>query len=100
MAGKTIIDVSHVAALANLTLNPAEETKFASQFADTLKTVDLMNELDTSNTLPSFQVTGLSNVTREDVVNKNRVLTQNEALSGAKHVHNGYFVVPAVLHND
>jgi aspartyl-tRNA(Asn)/glutamyl-tRNA(Gln) amidotransferase subunit C len=97
MANKTVIDVSHVAKLANLPVAAADEQKFATQFTDTLKTVDLINELDTSNTPPTFQVTGLSNVTRPDQIDSTRILTQDQALSGATKTHNGYFMVPAVI---
>ena len=68
------MDVKHVAKLANLPLKPGEEDKFAKQFADTLKTVDVINELDTSKVEPTSQVTGLTNVTREDKIDKNRII--------------------------
>lgn len=100
MANNPVIDVSHVAQLANLTLSPDEVTKFASQFSDTLKIVDHMSELDTSAVAPSFQVTGLSNITREDVIDQDRILTQTQALSGAHQTHNGYFVVPSIFENE
>ncbi len=81
------MDVKHVAKLANLTLKPRDEEKFKKQFADTLKTVDVINELDTSNVEPTSQVTGLTNVTREDKIDKNRIIKIGD-----------YFKVPAVFH--
>jgi len=91
------MDVKQVAKLANLSLTPAEEKKFAKQFSETLKTINLINELDTSRVMPTFQVTGLTNVMREDKVDVSRVLSQSEVLKSAPAQHQGYFVVPAIF---
>ncbi len=91
------MDVAHVAKLANLPLKPGEEEKFSTQFDETLKTVNLINELDTQNTPPTSQVTGQKNKTRPDVIDKSRVLPVVTALSGAKKTRQNYFVVPNVF---
>ena len=91
------MDVKHVAKLANLPINSAEETKFASQFAETLKTVDLMNELDTSQVSPTYQVTGLTNVTRPDQIDTSRILSSASVLAQAQNTYQGYLVVPPVF---
>jgi len=91
------MDVKQVAALANLPLDPQTHSRLQSQFDTTLKTVAQVNELDVAGVDPTSQVTGLTNVTREDKVDPSRVLTQDQALSGAKQHHNGYFVVPSVF---
>lgn len=91
------MDVSHVAKLANLTVTPQEEAKFSSQFSDTLSTIDLINTLDTSSTSPTFQVTGLKNITRMDVIDTDSVIPQTAVLSQAHKVHNGFIVVPRVF---
>jgi aspartyl-tRNA(Asn)/glutamyl-tRNA(Gln) amidotransferase subunit C len=90
-------EVRHIAKLANLPLAPGEESKFARQFADTLKTINIINELDTSGVEPTSQVTGLTNVTREDVIDKSRILPLEEVLKRAPKSHNGYIVVPAIF---
>ena len=84
------MDVAHVAKLANLTLKSGEEEKFTKQFAETLKSVAVINELDASGIERTSQVTGLVNVTKEDVVDSSRILPPP---SGS----NGYFVVPAIF---
>jgi aspartyl-tRNA(Asn)/glutamyl-tRNA(Gln) amidotransferase subunit C len=91
------MDVKHVAKLANLPLTSTEEKKFASQFADTLKTIDLINKLDTSQVSPTYQVTGLTNITRDDEVDTSRLIPQSQVLAQAKHTHQGYLVVPPVF---
>lgn len=84
------MDVAHVAKLANLPLKPGEDTKFQHQFADTLKTVDLINQLNTTGVEPTSQVTGLVNVTRPDTIDASRILPPPTT-------HHGYYVVPAIL---
>jgi aspartyl/glutamyl-tRNA(Asn/Gln) amidotransferase C subunit len=59
--------------------------------------VDQLRELDTNQTQPTHQVTGLENVWREDKVDKQKMFTQEEALENSKATHQGYFVVPRIL---
>lgn len=63
-----------VAKLANLTISDDEEKKLAIQFEETLKTIDVINELETKDVDTISQVTGLKNVSREDVIDKSRIL--------------------------
>lgn len=90
------IDVKKVTKLANLTLTPTEETKFEKQLSDILQYVEKLNEVDVSGVEPSSQVTGLTNVTRNDDFTRD-MLTQEQAISGTENKHNGMFKVPAVL---
>jgi aspartyl-tRNA(Asn)/glutamyl-tRNA(Gln) amidotransferase subunit C len=94
------MDVKHVAKLANLTLTPDEENKFSSQFSDTFKTIEKINELDTSNIEPTYQVSNLENVFRPDQIQTDGQLSSQMILSQAPNTHKGYFVVPAVFHED
>lgn len=68
------MDVKKVAKLANLTITEDEEKKLATQFEETLKTINVINERDTVGVDPISQVTGLVNVMREDEIDKNRML--------------------------
>jgi aspartyl-tRNA(Asn)/glutamyl-tRNA(Gln) amidotransferase subunit C len=91
------MDVKHVAKLANLQLLPGEEEKFAGQFTKTIQTIDLINELDTASIEPTAQVTGLVNITRDDEIDRTRILPQIVVLSAARDTQNGYIKVPAVF---
>lgn len=91
------INVAHVAQLTNIPVTDEETHKFTDQFATTLQTVALLEELDTSAVQATPQVTNLENVYRKDKIDKARMFTQQQALTNAKHVHNGYFVVEAVI---
>ena len=53
--------------------------------------------IKTDNTEETHQVTNVVNVLREDKVDKNRMLSQEEALANAKETHDGYFLVEAIL---
>lgn len=92
------IDVAHVAKLASLPLNEEEKKKFEKQLGETLDYINQLNEIDTKGVEPTSQVTGLENVTREDVVTPS--LPQEEALKNTKSVHNGFIKVKAILGND
>lgn len=92
--------VKKIATLANLAVSPKETKIFAEQFSKTIQVIEELNEVDTKNTEITSQVTGLENITREDKVDKSRILTQKQALSQAKKTHQGYFIVPSVFKND
>lgn len=92
------IDVSHIATLANLPLSEAEKSKFEKQLAETLTYIESLQEVDTKDIQPTAHVTGLENVTREDIAHDS--LTQKQALSNAKKSHEGSFIVGAILDNE
>ena len=89
------IDVKDVAKLANLKLTSEEEKKFEGQLGDILTYVEQLQKVDTTGVEETAQVTGLSNVARNDTTSPS--LTQDEALSGAKEQHNGFVKVQAIL---
>lgn len=89
------IDVVHVAKLANLPLKPGENEKFEKQLSEILAYFEKLKEVDTKDIDATSQVTGLENVTREDIAAP--FFTQEEALSNTKSQHNGFFKVKAIL---
>lgn len=93
----TAEDVAQIAALANLSITESEKKLFAEQFSQTIEVINELNEIDTSGIIPTSQVNHLENVTRPDEIDSDRILTQAEALSGAKNVHQGFFVVKQIL---
>jgi len=90
-------EVQKVAKLANLTISPKHEEKFCEQFASVIDYISKIQTLNTSDIKETSQVTGLTNVFREDTIDKTRMFTQEAALLNAKRKHNGYFVVSAVF---
>lgn len=90
-------EVAKIAKLSNLTLKDEEISKFADQFTKTIEVVDELNEIKTSGLKPTSQVTGLTNVWREDNVDETRVLPQELALSAANRSYKGFFVVERII---
>jgi aspartyl-tRNA(Asn)/glutamyl-tRNA(Gln) amidotransferase subunit C len=93
-----ILQVQKVAKLASLPLTPDEEEKFAKELSETLDYVAQLESVDTAGVEPTSQVTGLENITRDDVIGKS--FSQEEALKNAKSTHQGYIMVPAILSED
>jgi len=94
------INVKHLAALSNLVLSPEELIEIKPQFVETLGVVDQLNEINTNETIATPQVTGLINVFRQDKIDKNRILSQSDALANANKTHQGYFVVPQLIDHE
>lgn len=64
----SINDVKKIAELARIELEPGEDARLAETISSVLEYMKILNEVDTDGVEPTFQVTGLSNVLREDVV--------------------------------
>ncbi len=60
-------DVLKLASLAQLELTDKEVDKFADEISQVLDYVELLQQVDTKGLKPTYQVTGLKNVTRDDV---------------------------------
>lgn len=88
-------EVVHVAKLAGFTLSSKEVKKFQEQLSEVLNYVEILKKAKTSGVEPTFQVTGLENVFREDKVGPS--LSQKEVLSGAKNKKDNMFRTKAVL---
>lgn len=87
----------HVAQLANIPLTQKQLETYQQQLEGVLEYISKISETDTSNVEETSQVNNLQNVYRDDVVNTDRMFSQEEALANAKNTSNGYFVVDAVL---
>ena len=89
------INVKHVAKLANLPLTPEEEEKYSDQLSKILEYIDQLNEVDTTNVEPTFNVSEQENVMGKDepVVS----LSQEETLQNTPKKENGFFVTKGVF---
>ena len=91
------LNVPHIAKLASLPIDQAEEKKLEKQLTETLTYIDMLKEIDTTKMQSTSNVTGLENVTREDVSKPS--LTQAQALSNTTSQHEGFFEVNGILDN-
>ena|SRR3989344_4595492 len=100
MSALTKKDILHVAKLSNLTLSEKEIKVFTPQLGSIIDYISSLSEVDTKNTDPTSQTTGLTNITREDKINPMRILPIDKALLNARETHNSHFKVPPVLEKD
>jgi len=68
MADLTREDVLKLARLARLTLSDEEVERYCKELTEILHYVELLQNTDVTGLEPTSQVTGLTNVTREDEV--------------------------------
>jgi len=89
-------DVLHLAQLSSLELADGEIDGLRTDISNILGYVEQLNQLDTSGVEPTYQVTGLSNVWREDKV-INYGVTREELLARSREVVDSQVKVPKVL---
>ena len=61
-------EIIHIAKLARIHLTDEEVEKFTNQLGGILEFMDKLNEVDTEGIPETNQVTGLTNISREDEV--------------------------------
>lgn len=66
MADLTREDIVRLARLARLTITDEEIEKYRAELSEILKYVEQLQSVDVSGLKPTTQVTGLTNVMRED----------------------------------
>lgn len=88
-------DVQHVARLARLELNSAEQEKFTKELNNILGFVEQLNELDTAGIEPTAHAIAVRNVFRPDRVTAS--LDPEEALANAPDRSDNFFRVPKIL---
>lgn len=89
------MDVRHIAKLASLPLKSRELKKYSSQLIRIIDYVSQLSRLDTTNTKPTYHVTGLSNITRQDKSAPG--LPVSLSLSQTPKNHQNLFVVPSII---
>ena len=96
MAKLARTDILKLAKLARLRLSDAEVDKFQEEISGILGYVDMLKNVDTGNLKPTYQVSGLVNVTRKDEV-KDYGTTQLELLKNAPDTEKAYLKVKRMI---
>lgn len=96
MSTISIEDVRRVAALAKIAITDAEAQKLAKELDAILGYVRQLDAVDTAGLEPTYQVTGLDNITRKDKV-VDYVTNRDDLLKNARKVRDGSIEVPKVL---
>jgi aspartyl-tRNA(Asn)/glutamyl-tRNA(Gln) amidotransferase subunit C len=89
-------DVLHLAQLSSLQLSDTEIDDLQKDIGNILGYVQQLSELDTSGVEPTYQVTDLENVWRDDVVIDDRI-TREQLLDLSTESLNHQVKVPKVL---
>ncbi len=89
-------DVLHLAQLSSLQLASDEVDALQQDLSNIVGYIEQLGELDTTGIEPTYQVTGLSNVWRDDVVDQSGV-TREQLLALATEQQNNSVKVPKVL---
>lgn len=89
-------DVAHLARLSNLSLTDDEVEPLRADLEKILDYVHQLSELDTSGVEPTYQVTGLENIDRDDKVIDYKV-SREDLLKTAPAVKDHQIKVPKVL---
>lgn len=89
-------DVLHLAQLSSLELGETEIDGLQNDISNILGYVEQLGQLDTSNTEPTYQVTGLENVWRDDEIIDYGV-TREDLLACAPESADNQVKVPKVL---
>jgi aspartyl-tRNA(Asn)/glutamyl-tRNA(Gln) amidotransferase subunit C len=96
MAKLTRDDVLKLAALSKLRLSDAEIEKLRSELSEILDYVEILGKVDVSGLAPTYQVSGLKNVMRDDEI-KDYGYAAKDLLKNAPATQNGQFKVKRVL---
>ena len=96
MSTITTDGVRHLAQLSNLQLSDDEVANLQTDLGNILNYIDQLGALDTTGIEPTYQVTGLENVWRDDVVEQTDV-TREKLLGLAPGATENAVKVPQVL---
>jgi aspartyl-tRNA(Asn)/glutamyl-tRNA(Gln) amidotransferase subunit C len=89
-------DVLKLAALSKLRLSDDEIEKMRVELSEILNYVEVLDQIDTTGLEPTYQVSGLKNIYREDET-KDYGYTPVDLLKNAPEIQDGQFKVKRVL---
>ncbi len=88
-------DVLHIALLARLGLTDGEVEKFREQLSNILENFEVLQQVDTTDVLPTAQSIALQNVVQDDEVTAS--LPPSQILANAPQRDENFFKVRPVL---
>jgi len=96
MSKINITEIEKVAKLSRIELDANELDKITEEFESILDFVEIIEKADTKGVEPTSQVTGLSDVWRDDVVVRSEI-EPKDLISAAPEIQDGYIKVKKVL---
>lgn len=100
---QAIIDktgINNLSTLAKLTPDQSLTTALQEGVTSTLEYAKILKSVNTDQVKVTNDITGLTNILRNDEVDNSRMFSQAEALSNARAQHEGYFVAEQALEQD
>ena len=88
-------EIEHIGWLARIELSEAEKELFEKQLSSILDYFAVLDELDTEDVAPTYNVIGIKDVVRKD--EPKEALSQSEVLRNAPKKEKGYFKSPRIL---
>ena len=88
-------EIEYLARLARIKLNEKEKERFEKELKKIIEYVSQLKEVDTENVEPSYHVLPVTNVFREDKVEKS--LDVEEVLKNAPDRVKNFFKVPRII---
>lgn len=85
-----------LAKLSNLELSEEETSKYQEEVSSILEMIDKLKEIDTEGVEPTYQVSGNTNIMREDVISDDSLSTE-ELIKLAPNQTKNQIQVPKVL---
>ncbi len=89
-------DILHLADLSEFALDEKETESLRGDLQGIIKYISQLDELDTSDIEPTYQVFEMENIWREDVI-KEQDATREQLLALTKHEKDNQIKVPKVL---
>lgn len=96
MAKITSEDVLKLARLSKLTLTESELIEFTAEISRIMHYIDQLSEVDVTGLQPTAQVTGLTNVTRDDEILDYKI-TNKDLLKNLPARKDNYIKVKRIL---
>jgi aspartyl-tRNA(Asn)/glutamyl-tRNA(Gln) amidotransferase subunit C len=93
----TIDEIKKIASLARIELTAEEEKRHAETISAVLDYMKVLGEVDAAGVEPTAQVTGLSNIYREDEASASVIKT--DLIKAMPDVYAGELRVPGVFEN-
>lgn len=96
MSKITKADILKLATLARLKLSDSEIDRYQKEFTAILDYVEQLSSADTENLSPTYQVSGLSTITRPDIELDYRT-TQKDLLKNVDKIRNSQIEVKRMI---
>lgn len=90
-------EIKHIAKLARLDLTEVELEKYGEQLSNVLNYIDQLKEVEVKDVEPTAQVTGLTNVLRDDMAENWDKAEIEEALTDAPEKEGRFIKVKRVI---